>query len=198
MYRSVRALRHSLRSKNIQFVRHNEQLRRVDQPSGWIEAHRRLDRMLYEMMPATFSDVKQDNDGITSSTCTNIPRYVPQLVEELNAGMTGVEVVEEEGGILNYRICVKGFQPDTIKITVVADELRIDARLEERTGMQAEDGKPVSTHSRHMYRSFTLPPGLRPSDIRTVLDEEHLCISFQAPQPVQIPVGQLRAPRRKQ
>lgn len=125
---------------------------------------------------------------------------------------------EEKDGVVKYKIQTTGFKPESIKVkvnetilavmsaiidklnhlmnyplheivqmTLVGDELSIEAKEEDRV----EEGETTRRSSRHMYRSFTLPRGVRQDDITTSLsDKGELTVSFKLPEPVHIPIGQ--------
>lgn len=207
--------------------------------SEWVEQHRRLDKMLYDMMPSTFMEIKeypkeleqkegkevatkdQREHGLVVNEFNSpwfssrmmspflpILQSMEQEMRELDSRMMAPWMrmeqqmrhldnrlqdlkkdleFEEKDGVVKYKIQTTGFKPESIKMTLVGDELSIEAKEEDRV----EEGETTRRSSRHMYRSFTLPRGVRQDDITTSLsDKGELTVSFKLPEPVHIPIGQ--------
>jgi len=102
-------------------------------------------------------------------------------------GWTGGIRMEEEGNKLKYTVDISGFNPDIIKMTLIGDELRIEAREEKHE--KSEGLKRDS--SREMFKRILVPHGIQKDDITTQLsDQGELVIEMMRPEAVPIEIQQ--------
>nr|AGN29622.1 crystalline alpha B-like protein [Acartia pacifica] len=169
----------------------------------WINSHRKFDRMLYEMMPSSFAEFQGDNypkslqqSGKDGTVVTHndplgyvmkdffTPFFTGRLVtpmfeelEKLETGMGATEMTQDEKSI-NYAINVKDFKPESIKIDLVGDVLKIVAREEFKEVSEGVSRSEV----REMSKNILVPRGMHAKDLKTVLSEDGL-LKITIPKP---------------